>query len=107
MVRARLECWERIQKQSAAMIRVKLPLYCWAKESVRVPHSWEWMDIWVVGCGVRWERLRSRLKAIAPESAGDDGWSVATTVDALARAHTREGRAAPSTLLLARPCAKY
>lgn len=36
------------------------------------------------------------LKTIAPERAGEEGWSVATTVDALARAQIREGRAAPT-----------
>lgn len=35
------------------------------------------------------------VKAIAPERAGEEGWSVVVTVDALARAHMREGRAAP------------
>lgn len=35
------------------------------------------------------------LNLIAPANAGDEGWSVATTVDALARAQMSEGRAAP------------
>ena len=35
------------------------------------------------------------LKVIAPDRAGEEGWSVAVTVDACARAQMREGRAAP------------
>lgn len=35
------------------------------------------------------------VKAIAPERAGEEGWSVIVTVDALARAQMTEGRAAP------------
>jgi hypothetical protein len=35
------------------------------------------------------------LNSIAPVRAGDEGWSVATTSEALARAQIREGRAAP------------
>lgn len=35
------------------------------------------------------------LNSMAPAKAGDKGWSVATTVDALERALTREGRAVP------------
>lgn len=84
------------------MIRVKAPLCCWAKESVSAPHSRGWIETLVWGCvavpggGERLARLWFMLKAIAPESAGEEGWSVATTVDALARAQMREGRAAPT-----------
>lgn len=35
------------------------------------------------------------LKVIAPDRAGEEGWSVAVTVRACARAQMREGRAAP------------
>lgn len=67
-----------------------------------MPHSWGWIEILGCACGCECEaggrfwRLWFRLKAIAPERAGDEGWSVATTVYALARAQMREGRAAPA-----------
>lgn len=35
------------------------------------------------------------LKVIAPDRAGEEGWSVAVTVRACARAQMRKGRAAP------------
>lgn len=41
--------------------------------------------------GMLWDALKS----IAPERAGEEGWSVIVTFEALARALNREGRAAP------------
>ena len=74
------------------MMRVKAPLFSWAKESVNTPHSWGWMETCAVdGSG----RLEDMLEAIGPARAGDAGWSVATTLAALARAQMSEGRAAP------------
>lgn len=40
-------------------------------------------------------RLEDMLKAIGPVRAGEAGWSVATTLAALASAQMSEGRAAP------------
>lgn len=96
IVRARFSCCERIQKQSAAMIRVQVPLCFWEKWSVRLPHSCGWIETAeVYEDEGRLRRLWSMLKVMAPERAGEEGWSVAATVDALDRAQIREGRAAP------------
>lgn len=45
-------------------------------------------------------RLWSRLNLMAPDKAGEEGWSVAVTVDAWARAQTTDGSAAPEELLV-------
>lgn len=79
-----------------------------AKGVVRLPHSWGWTDIDDGGVGVVGEdedlpvgggwwsvRFRRMLKEMAPVKAGEAGWSVMVTADAPARAHIRDGRAAP------------
>lgn len=40
------------------------------------------------------------LKAIAPDRAGEDGWSVIVTVEALERAQISDGKAAPVGCLI-------
>lgn len=59
---------------------------------MRLPHSWGSIDMDVV---LDLGMLCFMLKGIAPEKAGDEGWSVTVTAKACERALIREGRAAP------------
>lgn len=75
------------------MMRVYEAFWETAHGSVsRVPHSCGAM---VIRVGCVGGRLCVVLKAMAPVRAGDDGWSVIVTAEALARALMREGRAVP------------
>lgn len=65
------------------------------KGSESTPHSCGCMLVFAVTAGTRFVRLWSMLKVIAPFRAGLDGWSVAATLLADARAQTIDGRAAP------------
>jgi hypothetical protein len=77
------------------MIRLKVPLFAAEKASVNTPHSCGCMLMFVDTAGVRFDRLCFVLKVIAPLRAGLEGWSVAATVLADARAQITDGRAAP------------
>lgn len=83
-------------------MRLKLALFCTAQGSVsRVPHSWGWIVTVVeVDETLGERRLWSRLNLMAPDKAGEEGWSVAVTVDAWARAQTTDGSAAPEDMLV-------
>lgn len=87
-------------------MRLKLALFCTAQGSVsRVPHSCGWIVTVVeVDDTLGERRLWSRLNLMAPDKAGEEGWSVAVTVDAWARAQTTDGRAAPEGLLVCMFC---
>lgn len=82
-------------------MRLKLALFCTAQGSVsRVPHSWGWIVTVVeVDETLGERRLWSRLNLMAPDKAGEEGWSVAVTVEAWARAQTTDGSAAPGDML--------
>jgi hypothetical protein len=70
IVRARFLCCERIQRQSAATMRLNFPLYAFAKGVSRTPHSWGIAELWSQrNKGM----LGVMLWVMAPAKAGEEG----------------------------------